>query len=111
MKSPQAIGAPAHRRNDPGRANRDGFSSFGSSAISTPPEEWRPEKASSLGGVIVVPQNVTENDLEVLKNRNIPYLIFTETNLPGPRISWARRRRPGRLHFNFWSRDIAASPC
>ena len=59
--------------------------------ISTPPEEWRAEKASSLGGVIVLPQNVTENDLEVLKNRNIPYLIFTETNLPGPCISLGQK--------------------
>jgi len=49
------------------------------------------EKASSLGGVIVLPQNVTENDLEVLKNRNIPYLIFTETNLPGPCISLGQK--------------------
>ena len=32
--------------------------------ISTPPVNWRPEKASSLGGVIVVPENVTPEDLE-----------------------------------------------
>jgi len=55
--------------------------------MSNPPESWRPEKASSLGGVIVVPQDVTENDLNVLKNRNLPYLIYGESDLPGPRIS------------------------
>jgi DNA-binding LacI/PurR family transcriptional regulator len=53
---------------------------------STPPEQWRAEKASSLGGVIVVPQDVTEKDLEVLKDRSIPYLLFTESSLPGPTI-------------------------
>jgi GntR family transcriptional regulator, arabinose operon transcriptional repressor len=59
--------------------------------ISTPPEAWRPEKASSLGGVIVVPQDVTTADLDVLKNRNLPYLIFGESELPGPRVSLGQR--------------------
>ncbi len=59
--------------------------------IGTPPEEWRAEKASSLGGVIVVPQDVTEQDLDILKNRNLPYILFTETNLPGPRIILGQR--------------------
>jgi GntR family transcriptional regulator of arabinose operon len=54
--------------------------------ISTPPEEWRPEKTSSLAGVIVVPQEVTFKDLEALKNRNLPVLIFAESHLPGPHI-------------------------
>lgn len=54
--------------------------------ISTPPGEWRPEKASGLGGVIVVPQDITEKDLEVIQNRKLPYLIFTESHLPGPHI-------------------------
>jgi DNA-binding LacI/PurR family transcriptional regulator len=59
--------------------------------VSSPPEEWRPEKASSLGGVIVVPYDVTEGDLAVLKNRNLPYLIFGESNLPGPQIRLGQR--------------------
>ena len=59
--------------------------------ISTPPDKWRPEKASSLGGVIVVPQDVTAQDLEVLKNRNLPYLIFSESLLTGPRILLGQR--------------------
>jgi DNA-binding LacI/PurR family transcriptional regulator len=54
--------------------------------ISTPPEEWRAEKASSLGGVIVVPQDVTPHDLDILKNRKLPFLLFTESDLPGPRV-------------------------
>jgi GntR family transcriptional regulator of arabinose operon len=59
--------------------------------ISTSPEEWRAEKASSLGGVIVIPQDVTENDLDILKNRNLPYIIFSESNLPGPRVLLGQR--------------------
>lgn len=58
---------------------------------STPPAEWRPEKASSLGGVIVVPQDVTVKDLEVLENRNLPFLLFTESDLPGPRVRMGQR--------------------
>ena len=54
--------------------------------ISTPPEEWQPEKASSLGGVIVLPQDVTEKDLDILRNRNLPFLNFGESDLPGPSI-------------------------
>ena len=59
--------------------------------ISTPPESWRPDKASSLGGIIVVPQDVTSKDLENIKNRNLPYLIFAESDLPGPRVLLGQR--------------------
>jgi DNA-binding LacI/PurR family transcriptional regulator len=59
--------------------------------ISTPPGEWRPEKASSLGGVIVVPQDVTAEDLEIIRNRNLPFIVFTESNLPGPRVRVGQR--------------------
>ena len=60
--------------------------------INTPPEEWRSEKASSLGGVIVVPNGVTPHDLEVLANRKLPYLIFTESTLPGPQVHLGQRQ-------------------
>jgi DNA-binding LacI/PurR family transcriptional regulator len=59
--------------------------------ISTPPEEWRPETASSLGGVIVMPQDMTTKDLDILKNRNLPFLLFAESDLPGPRIHLGQR--------------------
>jgi DNA-binding transcriptional regulator YhcF (GntR family) len=49
-------------------------------------EEWSPELASVLAGVIVVAENVTSKDLDNLKNRKLPFLIVGETNLPGPRI-------------------------
>jgi DNA-binding LacI/PurR family transcriptional regulator len=59
--------------------------------ISTPPDTWRPEKACSMGGVILVPQNITTEDLEVLRNRNLPYYLFTESDLPGPRVTLGQR--------------------
>jgi len=59
--------------------------------ISTSPEQWRPEKASSLSGVIVVPQEVTLQDLDVLKNRKLPYIVFGESDLPGPHIYLGQR--------------------
>jgi DNA-binding LacI/PurR family transcriptional regulator len=60
--------------------------------INTAPESWPPEKATSLGGVIVVPQNVTPADLEVLRNRNLSYLLFTESGLSGPTASLGQRK-------------------
>lgn len=59
--------------------------------ISTPPEEWQPEKARSLGGVIALPEDVTVKDLDILKNRNLPFLIFAESDLPGPRITLGQK--------------------
>jgi DNA-binding transcriptional regulator YhcF (GntR family) len=62
--------------------------SVGSALVltSTSPEKWSAELASTLGGVIVVAENATLNDLDSLKNRKLPYLILGETDLPGPRI-------------------------
>jgi len=60
--------------------------------ISTPPEQWLPEKARSLGGVIIVPQDVTQHDLDILKHRNLPYLTFGESALPGPCIRLGKRQ-------------------
>jgi DNA-binding LacI/PurR family transcriptional regulator len=59
--------------------------------ISTSPEEWRPEKASSLGGVIVLPQDITARDLEALKDRKVPFLLMGESALAGPRIMLGQR--------------------
>ncbi len=60
--------------------------------ISTSPEVWRPEKASSLGGVIVVPSDVTQQDLDVLRDRNLPYLLFTESELCGPTVNLGQKK-------------------
>ena len=59
--------------------------------INTPPDGWMPDKATSLGGVIIMPQNVTDADLVVLRNRNLPYVIFTESGLEGPRVNLGQR--------------------
>ncbi len=65
--------------------------------ISSSPETWRPEKASSLGGVIITPDGVTPKDLEVIRNRNLPFYVFTETDLPGPRVSLGQRAAARKL--------------
>jgi DNA-binding LacI/PurR family transcriptional regulator len=72
--------------------------------ITTAPDEWRPEKASSLGGVIVIPWGVTPHDLEVLKNRNLPYLIFSDWDLPGPKIHLGQREAAKKLTEDLLSR-------
>lgn len=54
--------------------------------ISASPKEWQSELACALAGVIVIPTGITEEDLESLKNRNLPFLLVGETNLPGPHI-------------------------
>lgn len=59
--------------------------------ISTSPKQWRPEKASSLAGVIVMPQDVTPQDLDILKDRNLPFILFSESHLEGPRVRLGQR--------------------
>ena len=59
--------------------------------ITTPPEEWRPEMASTLGGVVVLPEEITASDLQVIRDRNIPYFILGESDLPGPYILMGER--------------------
>ena len=54
--------------------------------IDQSPEEWRPELASILAGVIVMPKEVTTKELENLKDRNLPFLIVGTSELPGPCI-------------------------
>ncbi len=60
--------------------------------LSRPPGEWRSDVATSLGGVIVFPQDVTENDLQILRDRNVPYILAAHSLLPGPRIDLGQRR-------------------
>lgn len=65
--------------------------------ISTSPSDWRPEKASNLSGVIVVPQDVTDGDLNVIKDRNIPFLIFSGSDLTGPHVLLGQRESARRM--------------
>lgn len=59
--------------------------------ISTSPEVWRPEKVSTLAGVIVVPYGVTAEELQILRDRNLYYILFGESDLPGPHMSLGQR--------------------
>jgi GntR family transcriptional regulator of arabinose operon len=61
------------------------------SLLSRSPEEWRADTASGLAGVIVVPEGVTEKDLEVLRDRKVPYLLASLSPLAGPRIDLGQR--------------------
>lgn len=54
--------------------------------IGTSPQKWSAELASTLGGVMVISEKVTPEDIESLKNRKLPFLILGETHLRGPRI-------------------------
>lgn len=54
--------------------------------ISIPPQEWSAEMAANLGGIIVFPQDLTIEDIEILKNRKLPYILAGKTDLPGPQI-------------------------
>ncbi|MCE0498401.1 MAG: LacI family transcriptional regulator [Methylacidiphilales bacterium] len=65
--------------------------------ISTSPEQWRPEKASSLGGVIVLPHDMSVAELEILKARNLPSLIMGESDLPGPHVMFGQREAARRM--------------
>jgi LacI family transcriptional regulator len=59
--------------------------------ISTSPAAWRPEKASNLSGVIVIPQEVTTEEINVIKDRNIPFLILSGSDLAGPHVQLGQR--------------------
>ena len=56
------------------------------SLISFSPEEWPPDFTKSLGGVIVVPQNVTPDEVAELTNRRLPYLIIGKSHLLGAHV-------------------------
>ncbi len=59
--------------------------------ISQAPDAWSPELATSLGGVLVIPQEVTPADLDILTKRNLPYLIAGLSDLHGPTLGVSAR--------------------
>ncbi len=65
--------------------------------ISTSPEEWRPEKVRSLGGIVIVPQHVTAKELEIIRDRKLPFLILGESNLSGPLIAMGQREAAAKM--------------
>jgi hypothetical protein len=54
--------------------------------IGTSPEEWRADTTSSLGGVIVMPDGVTVEELDILKEHKIRFISIGESHLPKPRF-------------------------
>jgi GntR family transcriptional regulator of arabinose operon len=50
------------------------------------PKEWTSELTNSLAGVVIFPEDVFGDELEVLKNWKLPFLFASKTSLPGPRI-------------------------
>jgi GntR family transcriptional regulator of arabinose operon len=80
------------------------------SLLSRSPEEWRPDVARNLGGVIVVPDGVTDRDLEGLRDRKIPFIIAGGSSLRGPRIDFGQRtaaRRQTELLLQLGHRHFA----
>ena len=49
--------------------------------ISTSPLEWRDEATRNIGGVIVLPQDVSADELAHLKSCNLPLLCIQESQL------------------------------
>jgi Bacterial regulatory proteins, gntR family len=49
--------------------------------ITTSPVEWQSELAGNLAGVIVVRQDITSEELEIFKKRNLPFLHIREAHL------------------------------
>jgi DNA-binding LacI/PurR family transcriptional regulator len=74
--------------------------------ISVSPKEWQPELAGALAGVIVIPDGIAEEDLESLKNRNLPFLLIGETNLPGPRIPLDKKKTASSSDCPWYNNDI-----
>lgn len=54
--------------------------------LTSSPKEWTQELTSSLAGVVVFPEDVSSDELEVLKNWKLPFLFASKTDLPGSRI-------------------------
>jgi DNA-binding LacI/PurR family transcriptional regulator len=59
--------------------------------IGVKPAAWRAEMASMLSGVAILPWNVAEEDLAILRNRNLPYLIVGTSELTGPHVILGQR--------------------
>ena len=52
--------------------------------ISASPSEWRPDMTSSLGGVIIMPEGVTMEELGILRDRKLRFISIGESHLPKP---------------------------
>lgn len=70
----------------------NGFQSYLATAetysvhIAVSPAYWSATMATSLGGVLVMPDDVVATDLDNLRKRALPYLIIGASELPGPTL-------------------------
>jgi GntR family transcriptional regulator, arabinose operon transcriptional repressor len=51
--------------------------------LDTPIKNWSVELFNSLAGVLLFPEAVSLNELEILSTRKLPFLFASKTNLPG----------------------------
>jgi GntR family transcriptional regulator of arabinose operon len=65
--------------------------------IGVKPAAWRPEMASMLSGVAILPWDVTQEDLAILRDRNLPFLLVGDSELVGPRITLGQVEAARRL--------------
>jgi DNA-binding transcriptional regulator YhcF (GntR family) len=56
--------------------------------MSASPLGWQPDLVRSLGGVVVMNASLAPQELEVFKDRNIPYLLLEEANLNAMRCDF-----------------------
>ncbi|MDR3710772.1 MAG: GntR family transcriptional regulator [Capsulimonadaceae bacterium] len=54
--------------------------------LSSPPAEWQSNIVESLAGVIVVPPLITAADLDRLTKLALPWVVISDSQLPGPSI-------------------------
>jgi len=59
--------------------------------MGTRPSEWSPQLASSFAGVAVFPSGVSLPDLSVIRDRKLPFILLSETSLPGPQIHFNQK--------------------
>jgi DNA-binding LacI/PurR family transcriptional regulator len=65
--------------------------------IGVKPAAWRPEMASMLSGVAILPGDVAQEDLSILRDRNLPFLLVGDSELTGPRITLGQVEAARRL--------------
>ncbi|MGH7944087.1 MAG: substrate-binding domain-containing protein [Opitutaceae bacterium] len=58
------------------------------SVIHQSPQEWTSHLIGSIGGVIVIPTPLKQEDIDALERWRLPYVICTDAVLKGPTISY-----------------------
>ena len=73
--------------------------------VSTSPKEWSCEMMQGLSGVIVFPFGITQEDLDDLNYRKLPFILAEETStLSGPKISLGQEQAAYKITEDLLSR-------